>query len=98
MEQHLKQTFPRGPRLQYDDEHDMKFFLASEERWLNGTGKASDGSVHIPIHRAMEQLAQRGLPQVSGPFLPANASAPSGANPTGVAAPQPARGNGGARP
>jgi hypothetical protein len=63
----------------------MQIFRGSEERWLSSTGKLPDGSIHIPINRAMEILAQRGLPQVSGPFQPANVGAPSAAYPSGAA-------------
>jgi hypothetical protein len=85
MEDHLNRTInPKGPRLQYDDEHDMGTFLDSEEKWLSRTGKTSDGSIHIPIDRAMDILAQRGLPAVSGPFQPANVGAPSAAYPSGA--------------
>jgi hypothetical protein len=84
MEDHLSRTI-KAPRLQYDDEHDMQLFRGSEEKWLNSTGKAPDGSIHIPVSRAMEILAQRGLPQVSGPFQPANVGAPSAAYPSGAA-------------
>jgi len=28
--------------------------------------------VHIPVDQAMKLLVQRGLPQVSGPFVPNN--------------------------
>jgi len=84
MEDHLGQTI-KGPRLQYDDEHDMGIFRGSEEKWLSTTGKSPDGSIHIPVSRAMEILAQRGLPQVSGPFQPANVGAPSAAYPSGAA-------------
>jgi len=84
MEDHLSQTI-KGPRLQYDDEHDMGIFRGSEEKWLSSTGKSPDGSIHIPVNRAMEILAQRGLPQVSGPFQPANVGAPSAAYPSGAA-------------
>ena len=91
MEDRLMQTF-KAPRLQYDDEHDMRTFRTSEEEWLDSTGKAPDGSIHIPIDRAMEILAQSGLPAVSGPFQPANVGAPSAQYPTGAAdAGQPAR-------
>jgi hypothetical protein len=83
MEDHLNRTF-RAPRLQYNDEHDMGAFAGSEEQWLNSTGKDSNGNIHIPINQAMNVLAQRGLPQVSGPFLPANQGAPSAAYPTGA--------------
>jgi hypothetical protein len=84
MEDHLSQTI-KGPRLQYDDEHDMRVFRGSEEKWLSSTGKSPDGSIHIPVSRAMEILAQRGLPQVNGPFQPANVGAPSAAYPSGAA-------------
>ena len=84
MEDHLSRTI-KAPRLQYDDEHDMQIFRGSEEQWLRSTGKSPDGSIHIPVSRAMEILAQRGLPQVSGPFQPANVGAPSAAYPSGAA-------------
>jgi hypothetical protein len=74
MEEHLARTFP-GPRLQYDDVYDLDIFRNSENAWLESTGKRTDGTIHIPITRAIDLLAQRGLPQVSGPFLPANAPA-----------------------
>jgi hypothetical protein len=97
MEDHLSRTF-RAPRLQYNDEHDMGLFAGSEQQWLSSTGKDTNGNIHIPISRAIDVLAQRGLPQVSGPFLPVNQGAPSAAYPSGVAdGGQPARGgsNGG---
>jgi hypothetical protein len=84
IEDHLRRTI-KAPRLQYDDEHDMQIFRGSEDKWLSSTGKAADGSIHIPVSRAMEILAQRGLPQVSGPFQPANVGAPSAAYPSGAA-------------
>jgi hypothetical protein len=91
MDDHLSRTF-KTPRLQYDDEHDMAIFRNSEEHWLNSAGKGSEGTIHIPINRAIEILAQRGLPPVSGPFQPANVGAPSAAYPSGAAETgQPAR-------
>jgi hypothetical protein len=69
MEAHLNKTFPT-PRLQYDDVRDMRIFLGSEEEWLKSTGKDAQGNIHISIDRAMELTAQRGLPAVSGPFVP----------------------------
>ncbi|MGC2742124.1 MAG: hypothetical protein WA672_02990 [Candidatus Angelobacter sp.] len=84
IEDHLSRTI-KTPRLQYDDEHDLQLFIRSEEKWLSSTGKSPDGSIHIPVSRAMEILAQRGLPQVSGPFQPANVGAPSAAYPSGAA-------------
>jgi hypothetical protein len=84
IEDHLRRTI-KAPRLQYDDEHDMQIFRGSEDKWLNSTGKTPDGRIHIPVSRAIEILAQRGLPQVSGPFQPANVGAPSAAYPSGAA-------------
>jgi hypothetical protein len=91
-ENRLLNTF-KAPRLQYDDEHDMRVFRVSEEKWMgiepgsppsDGTGRLPDGSIHIPIDRAMSILAQQGLPSVSGPFMPANVGAPSAQYPTGA--------------
>ena len=69
MEEHLERTFPT-PRLQYDDEYEMQTFRASEDKWLESTGRDAAGNIHIPVDRAMDLLVQRGLPQVSGPFQP----------------------------
>jgi hypothetical protein len=69
MDEHLARTFP-GPRLQYDDVYDLNLFRSSQERWLSSTGRNPDGSIHIPVNQAMDLLVQRGLPQVSGPFIP----------------------------
>ena len=83
MDNYLNRTF-KAPRLQYDDEHDMGIFRSSEDNWLSKTGKDAEGNIHIPIDHAMEILAKQGLPQVSGPFLPANQGAPSAQYPTGA--------------
>lgn len=71
MEEHLTRTFPT-PRLQYDDTYDMTLFRGSENKWLDSTGRDTGGNIHIPIDRAMDLLVQRGLPQVSGPYLQPN--------------------------
>jgi hypothetical protein len=68
-EQQVQKTFAT-PRLQYDDTQEMNLFLSSENDWLNSSGKNPDGSVHIPIDRAMQLLTQRGMPQVNGTFSP----------------------------
>jgi hypothetical protein len=65
----LQRTFPT-PRLQYDDTHDMEIFRSSEQKLLNTTGKDAKGNIHIPVERAMDLLVERGLPTVSGPFVP----------------------------
>jgi hypothetical protein len=73
-EQHLERTFP-APRLQYDDVYDLNLFRSSEDAWLSSTGRTAQGSIHIPIERAIDLIAQQGLPSVSGSFLPANVPA-----------------------
>lgn len=74
MEEHLSRTFP-VPRLQYDDVYEMDTFRNSENDWLESTGKDANGTIHIPVAQAIDLLSRRGLPSVSGPFLPANAPA-----------------------
>jgi hypothetical protein len=69
MEEHLKRTFPT-PRLQFDDEYEMQMFRSSEDQWLASTGKDAAGNIHIPVDHAMDLLVQRGLPPVSGTFVP----------------------------
>jgi hypothetical protein len=69
MEEQLSRTFPR-PRLQYDDEHDMKIFRDSEDEWLKSTGKDANGNIHIPVDQAMKKIVEKGLPAVSGPWQP----------------------------
>ena len=56
------------PLLQYDDTTDMADFRDSLEGRLKHTGKDPNGAIHIPIDRAIDLLAQRGLPAVSGKF------------------------------
>ena len=56
-------TFPE-PRLQPDEVRDMDLFRQSQEKALHSYGKvdASGQTIHIPIERAMEIIAERGLP------------------------------------
>lgn len=68
VEKHLARTFP-VPRLQYDDEAEMDLFRGAEQRWLSTTGKDAAGAIHIPVDRALELVAQQGLPSVSGPYV-----------------------------
>jgi hypothetical protein len=60
----ITQTFPT-PRVQYDDGnqdvadlHAREDLLLSNYTWVD----ESKGTVRIPIERAMELIAQRGLP------------------------------------
>ncbi len=59
-------TQPQGPepRLQHDPVADKNLLLAVQQQQLNSYGWADEnaGTAHIPIDRAMELLAQRGIP------------------------------------
>ena len=61
-------TFPE-PRLQIDDVHDMNALRQSNDKQLNGYEwiDQNSGSVRIPISRAMDVIAERGLPDVPAP-------------------------------
>lgn len=65
----VEKTFA-APRLQDNDADDMSSFLVSEQQWLESTGKDTDGSIHIPIDRAIDLVSKEGLPQVNGTFVP----------------------------
>ena len=69
VEQSMEKTFAQ-PRLQYDDVYEMNTFRKSENDRLNSFAKDADGNVYIPISRAIDLLAQRGLPAVSGKWSP----------------------------
>lgn len=60
---HVEETFPE-PRLEVNERAEINDFRLREEQALNSTGwvDQSAGVVHIPITRAMELIAQRGLP------------------------------------
>ncbi len=55
--------FPQ-PRLETDERREINDFREREEQTLNSYGwvDQSAGVVHIPIDRAMQLVAQRGLP------------------------------------
>lgn len=57
------QQFPE-PRLEDDERTELNAFRYAEEEKLNSYGWVDQnaGTVHIPIERAMELVAQRGLP------------------------------------
>ena len=64
----LVATFPE-PRLQVDDVRDMNALKQSNDQQLNEYQwiDQNSGSVRIPISRAMEVIAERGLPDVPAP-------------------------------
>jgi hypothetical protein len=55
--------FPQ-PRLERNERVEIRDFRLKEEQTLNSYGWVDEkaGAVHIPIERAMQLLAQRGLP------------------------------------
>jgi hypothetical protein len=55
---------PPGPRLQTDPHRDLQEFLGAESAVLESYGWVDQeaGIARIPISRAMELLAERGLP------------------------------------
>jgi hypothetical protein len=60
--QQVTSTFPE-PRLDIDDGNQATADLhAREDLLLNNYSTAADGAIRIPITRAMEIVAQRGLP------------------------------------
>jgi hypothetical protein len=84
--QQLTQRFPT-PRLQTDDGnqdlaelHERESLLLDHYSWID----RSQGKIRIPIERAMELIAQRGLPVIPGagsgqPSTPTYGETPEGA-------------------
>jgi hypothetical protein len=67
-----ERPLPPGPRLQVSPPSDLAEFRASEDAILDEYGwiKRDVGVVHIPIDRAIDLVAERGLPTAdpsSGP-------------------------------
>ncbi|MEO5935878.1 MAG: hypothetical protein ABIP81_01555 [Terriglobales bacterium] len=63
----LQAQFPT-PRLQDDNTRDLKAMRANEDKLLHEYTwiDKNSGAVRIPVSRAMEILAERGLPSVAG--------------------------------
>jgi hypothetical protein len=61
--QYPETAFP-DPRLETDERTQLNSIRIAEEQKLNSYGWVDEkaGTMHIPIERAMELLAQRGLP------------------------------------
>ncbi len=60
----VQQKLPPQPRLVEDEPDDLKQVRTEEDQSLNGYGWADQQHTHvkIPIDRAIDQVAQRGLP------------------------------------
>ncbi|HUS20259.1 MAG TPA: hypothetical protein VMZ25_11475 [Terriglobales bacterium] len=82
--QRLQAQFP-APRLQDDDVRDMHMLRANEDKMIGGYTwiDKNGGVVRIPVSRAMEVIAERGLPNVapettqSGAAKPASPATPA---------------------
>lgn len=73
------QRFPQ-PTLQPDPPADLNKFVAREEQHLNSYGYVDQqkGIMYIPIERAIDIVAQQGLPTRQQPALPPRATFGSG--------------------
>jgi hypothetical protein len=65
-EKQIKTIFPE-PRLESNERTEINDFRMQEEKILNSYGWVDEkaGLVHIPIERAMQLVAERGLPVLS---------------------------------
>ena len=65
--QDIEKTFPE-PRLESDERTEINSFRMHEEEHLGSYGwiDRKAGTAYIPIERAMQLVAQRGLPVASG--------------------------------
>jgi hypothetical protein len=63
VDREVKTNFPE-PRLEGDERTEIRDFRLQEEKTLNSYGWVNQqaGVVHIPIERAMQLVAERGLP------------------------------------
>ena len=57
---------PPYPQLQASPKRDMIEFRQAEDAVLGGVTKAADGHVNLPIDRAIDAIAARGIAGVSG--------------------------------
>jgi hypothetical protein len=64
----INRVFP-DPRLEEDERGELKALLLDQEQKLNSYGWVDEkaGVAHIPIDRAMQLVAQRGLPTTPKP-------------------------------
>jgi hypothetical protein len=60
------QPLPPEPRLQVNPQADWQRVRATDEAQLSSYGQGAGGGVRIPIDRAMDLVAQRGLPARAG--------------------------------
>jgi hypothetical protein len=85
---HIPSKYPEtafpNPRLETDERTQLNEIVGTQEQTLNGYGWVDEkaGIVHIPIERAMDLIAQQGLPvrsaSASGETTEAKAGAKAG--------------------
>jgi hypothetical protein len=65
----LERNLPPTPRLQVNQSGDLKDFRAREEDRLHSYGWVNKqaGVVHVPIEKAIEAVASKGIPQPPPP-------------------------------
>lgn len=74
----MEKLIPNAPLLQVDQSLDLKNQRKKDAHVLESYSKdEKTGSVHIPVGRAIEILASRGLPEPKGTPAPAAAPAPA---------------------
>lgn len=82
------QPAPPAPRLQVSPRDDWQALRATAEARLGSYGRGAGGALHIPIERAIDLVAQRGLPArpqaASAAGLPAHELDSAGGQPGGV--------------
>jgi hypothetical protein len=59
-------TYPANPQLQARPRRDMIEYRSAEERVINGYTKGENGTVNLPVDRAIDLLAERGISGVKG--------------------------------
>ena len=66
-------VLPPSPRLQVDPQAELRTYCKAQEQDLLGSSNAGEpqGTVSIPIDRAMQKLLEKGLPVRAGAEAPA---------------------------
>jgi hypothetical protein len=59
-------TYPPNPQIQARPKRDMIEYRAAEEKLEKGYSKGENGTVNLPVERAMDLLAERGISGVKG--------------------------------
>ena len=59
-------TYPPNPQLQSRPKRDMIEYRAAEEKIEKGYTKGDNGTVNLPVDRAIDLLAERGISGVKG--------------------------------